>query len=288
MSDSRHRSSSGYQSRSSKSHECCKCHELSRRGGSKRHDRRGLGRSSGERLGWERQDAVRFDDSSSRLRVEMDDSPERVMDGFRRRGDNPIDRQDDIGAFGRLGGKGAIEGGSGPRAFVEPGRRNIATNSRQIMSGSSPRYTQYPTTINEQSFQELPTRRLRQQPSPPRPEYGMEIPRQDRFMRARSSLIDPPSHDLGIRSPSLSSSGSFDMRAMDRPRMPYGPFQGSPMQVYSRYSNYRSPYVEDYQNSDMEAEMAQQAPMHHQQQVMYEPSGNPFYFQEGQYSSGYP
>ncbi|KAH6676553.1 hypothetical protein B0J14DRAFT_560848 [Halenospora varia] len=73
----------------------------------------------------------------------------------------------------------------------------------------------------------------------------------------------------GPRSPRSSSSSSsiFDPYAFDRPRMPYGPphphhpqhHPHSP-QMMHRPSNYRPPYVEDYE-SDLEAEMMERAMM---------------------------
>ncbi|KAH8678850.1 hypothetical protein BGZ60DRAFT_525595 [Tricladium varicosporioides] len=75
----------------------------------------------------------------------------------------------------------------------------------------------------------------------------------------------------GLRSPRSSSSSSsiFDPYAFDRSRMPYGPRHShshhpqhhphSP-QIMHRPSNYRSPYVEDYE-SDLEAEMMERAMM---------------------------
>lgn len=54
------------------------------------------------------------------------------------------------------------------------------------------------------------------------------------------------------------ASSIFDPYRMDRPRMPYGP----DALAGRRPSNYRSPYVEDYE-SEIEADMAEQAMMQH-------------------------
>ncbi len=70
--------------------------------------------------------------------------------------------------------------------------------------------------------------------------------------------------------------GNFDMRAMDLPRHRYGPLQNGSLQ--NRLANYRSPYVEDYEGSEIEAGMAQ--PM------MNGGIGNPFLYDEGQYGYG--
>lgn len=61
----------------------------------------------------------------------------------------------------------------------------------------------------------------------------------DRLLSPRAGLLGGGL--LGPGSPAGSSRASsiFDPRALDRPRMPYGPVPG-------RFSNYRPPYVEDY------------------------------------------
>lgn len=61
---------------------------------------------------------------------------------------------------------------------------------------------------------------------------------------------------LPLHSPSMSS--IFDPYRMDRPRMPYGP----EAMAGRRPSNYRAPYVEDYE-SEMEADMMNEAMMQH-------------------------
>ncbi|KAG4442388.1 hypothetical protein IFR05_002166 [Cadophora sp. M221] len=194
------------------------------------------------------------------------------MDPFSRRGGmDPLGRLGGLGGAGGMGGMGGLGGGDLLGGQVPMMGRTLH---------GSPRI---PMLNNVQPFAENPMLGLRQR-GLFRPELGMESPRQDHFMGARQGLMDPLG--LGMRSPSLRPGGSFDMHAMDRPRMPYGPFQGNPMQLQNRHANYRLPYVEDYEGSEMEAEYAQQLAM---QQMMANGGGGPnqFYFDDGQYGDEY-
>ena len=89
--------------------------------------------------------------------------------------------------------------------------------------------------------------------------HGLDLPgpRENLLLQGpRRSLLggglSPPRSPLG----SLGSPGDFDVMALDRPRMPYGP-------LGPRMSNYRPPFVQDYY-SDIDAEeaMAREAEMY--------------------------
>ncbi|KAH6723127.1 hypothetical protein BKA61DRAFT_663864 [Leptodontidium sp. MPI-SDFR-AT-0119] len=190
-------------------------------------------------------------------------------------GMDPFSRRSCIDPLERLGGIGG-PGGMGGRDFL--GEPVPMMGRNPLGSPRSPMFN------NRQPFAEDPMLGLRQR-GLFRPDYGMESPGQEHFMGGRQGLMDPLG--LGMRSPSLRPGGSFDMYAMDRPRMPYGPFQGGPMQLQNRHPNYRPPYVEDYEGSEMEAELAQQLAM--QQMMMMNGAGdpNPFFFDDGQYVDEY-
>ncbi|KAH7355093.1 hypothetical protein BKA65DRAFT_475555 [Rhexocercosporidium sp. MPI-PUGE-AT-0058] len=288
MSDARsYRSGSRCNSRGSRSHGCGECQEESRRGGRDGYGRRGLGGRGGEKIGWGRQGAVRLDDPPlRRSREEMDDrvgSPSAMgrMGGLGAQGGiDPFARRGGIDSLGRLGGLGGA-GGMGGMGGI--GGRDLFGGQVPMMGRNPLNSPRTPMFNGRQSSTEDPMLRLRQR-GLLRPDFGMESPGQDHFMGARQGLMDPLG--LGMRSPSLRPGGSFDIYAMDRPRMPYGPFQGSPMQLQNRHMNYRPPYVEDYEGSEVEAELAQQAAM---QQMMMNGAGgaNPFFFDDGQYGDEY-
>ncbi|KAF4629918.1 hypothetical protein G7Y89_g8222 [Cudoniella acicularis] len=87
---------------------------------------------------------------------------------------------------------------------------------------------------------------------------------QNGFMGGRGALMSgalpaPPMPHTGPRSPLRppNSSDIFNPYQMDRPRMPYGPAAMSPMRTSS---NYRSPYVEDYE-SEIVSDLMDQAMM---------------------------
>ncbi|KAH7411140.1 hypothetical protein BKA64DRAFT_704242 [Cadophora sp. MPI-SDFR-AT-0126] len=287
MSDARNcRTGSRCHARGSRSHGCSECLEKSGRGWRDGYVRRGLGGRGGEKIGWGRHGAVRLDDPPlRRSRDEIEDGmvSSRVMgrmgglggqggiDSFSRRGC--------IDPFGGLGGMGGSRGLRGLGGIDEMGGRDLLSSP---MIGRAPLGSlRAPMFNNQQPFADNPMLGPREQ-NLFRPEPGMGNPLQDRFMGVRQGLMDPL--DLGMRSPSLRSGGSFDMRAMDRPRMPYGPFQGSPLQLQSRHPNYRPPYVEDYEGSEMEAELAAHHAALQQMQMMNGAAGgNPFYYDEGQY-----
>lgn len=285
MSDGRNcRAGSRCHARGSRSHGCGECLEESERSGRDGYGRRGLGSRGGEKIGWGRQGAVRLDDPPlRRARDEMDDGLDSLeatgrmgglggqggMDPFGRRGG--IDPFGGFNGMGPLGGMGDL-GGIGGRDSL--GGPKMGRNS--LGSPRSPMFNAHPP------FAESPLQRLHQR-NLFNPEAGIGSPLQNRFMGARQGFMDPLG--IGMRSPSLRSGGGFDMRAMDRPRMPYGPFPGSPFQLQNQHPNYRPPYVEDYEGSEMEADLAAHlAAM--QMQMMHGGGGHPFFF-DGQYGDGY-
>ncbi|KAE9371365.1 hypothetical protein N431DRAFT_467554 [Stipitochalara longipes BDJ] len=68
----------------------------------------------------------------------------------------------------------------------------------------------------------------------------------DSFLGGRAGSMGSSLLGGGSRAGSSRASSIYDLQALDRPRMPYGP-------LGPRLSNYRSPYVEDY-FSDIEPE----------------------------------
>jgi len=61
----------------------------------------------------------------------------------------------------------------------------------------------------------------------------------DELLGSRAGLMGGGLLGGGARAASSRASSIFDLQALDRPRVPYGP-------LGPRISNYRSPYVEDY------------------------------------------
>ncbi|KAG4422019.1 hypothetical protein IFR04_004878 [Cadophora malorum] len=286
MSDGRNcRAGSRCHARGRRSHGCGECLEESGRGGIDGYGRRGLGSRGGMKVGWGRQGAVRLDDPPLRhARDEMDDGLGSLgalgrMGGLGGQGGiDPFGRRGGMDTFGGLNGMGGLGGigglgGMGGRDY--PSGPTMARNP--LGSPRSPMFNGQPP-FAENAMLGLHQRNLFHS------EAGMGSPLQDRFMGARQGLMDPLG--IGMRSTSLRSGGSFDMRAMDRPRMSYAPLQGSPFQLQNQHPNYRPPYVEDYEGSEMEAELAaHQAAM--QMQMMHgRGGGNPFFF-DGQYEDGY-
>ncbi|PVH82155.1 hypothetical protein DL98DRAFT_570716 [Cadophora sp. DSE1049] len=291
MSDARNcRAGSRCQARGSRSHGCGECLEESGRGGRDGYGRRGLGGRGGEKIGWGRQGAVRLDDPPlRRSRDEMEDgmgssrAMGRIGELGGQGGIDPFAREGGIDPFGGPGGMGGLGGMGRPGGMGGMGGRDFLGGP--LMGRTPLGSPRVPMFNNQQPFADNPMLGLRQR-NLLRPELGMESPLQGQFMGARQGLMDPLG--LGMRSPSLRSGGSFDMRAMDRPRMPYGPFQGSPMQLQNRHPNYRPPYVEDYEGSEMEAELAaHQLALQQMQMMNGGVGGNPFYFDDGQYGDAF-
>lgn len=83
-----------------------------------------------------------------------------------------------------------------------------------------------------------------------------------------------PMGGMGSPRGSMRSHPSFDLHAMDRQRMPYGPNS-----FRNPYQNYCPPYVEDYEGSEMGPEMAQAAMARGIGQGPF--GGIPFGFEEG-------
>ncbi|KAJ5042326.1 uncharacterized protein L3040_004878 [Drepanopeziza brunnea f. sp. 'multigermtubi'] len=273
--------------------------------------RRGLGGRGGEMMGWGRNGAVRLDDPP-RPRWGWDgfdqemDFP-RFMGG-RRGSSRPVrsrraEEMDSYGGLGamdtsgglgmgrmgmsgmRMGGimalGGAMEMG-GPMPMTMGGR-NPPGNP---MMGRNP--FDAPQIFDSHSFNRQPSPNdtmLPPRQQVMRPRCGMEQLRSP-LMGGRQNFMEG---NPGLRSPppaSLASGGSFDMRAMDRPRMPYGPIHYSPI-MQNRFANYQSPYVEEYEGSEMDASMAQQAAMQQQQMMMMNGGGGNPFLDEMQYGNAY-
>ncbi|KAI9053002.1 hypothetical protein LZ554_003272 [Drepanopeziza brunnea f. sp. 'monogermtubi'] len=288
--------------------------------------RRGLGGRGGEMIGWGRNGAVRLDDPPiprwgwDELGEEMD-SP-RFMGG-RRGSSRPVrsrraEEMDPYGGLGamdmsgglgmgrmgmsgiRTGGTTGLGGAMGMGGAMEMGGAMPMTMGGRNPPGNpmmgrnpfdAPQNFDSPN-FNPQNFNRQPF-----------PNDAMLPPRQQAMRhgcgmeQCGSPLMGGRHHFMegnpGLRSPppaSLASGGSFDMRAMDRPRMPYGPIHYSPI-MQNRFANYQSPYVEEFEGSEMDASMAQQAAMRQQQQqqqmmMMNGGGGNPF-LDERQYGNAY-
>jgi hypothetical protein len=87
----------------------------------------------------------------------------------------------------------------------------------------------------------------------------------ERLFSPRAGILEGGLHRLGSRPGSSRTSSIFDPRALDRPRMPYGP-------LAPRLSNYRPPYVEDYFSEIDPAELAEMEEM--------ERRGLPFWYED--------
>jgi hypothetical protein len=87
----------------------------------------------------------------------------------------------------------------------------------------------------------------------------------ERLFSPRAGLLGSGLHGLGSRPGSSRASTIFDLRALDRPRMPYGP-------LAPRLSNYRPPYVEDYFSEMDPTELAEMEEM--------ERRGLPFWYED--------
>jgi hypothetical protein len=149
---------------------------------------------------------------------------------------------DGMGGLG-LGGLGGFGGLGGLGGFGAPGlgRRMMPRGSLGLGRGPS-------LYDGRGSFSDGGLLGLGQSPFGRRG-HGLDLPgpRENLLLQGpRLSLLggglSPPRSPLG----SLASGNDFDLMALDRPRMPYGP-------LGPRMSNYRPPYVEDYY-SDIDPE----------------------------------
>jgi hypothetical protein len=166
-----------------------------------RHSRSGRG---GERIGWGRHGGVRLDDTPM----------------LRRRRGSMNELVDGIGGFN-------LHGSS---------RSPVMSRSPLGSPRGSPLFGGGRSPLDDDLFGGGGSRRG----SLFDPGMGMGgLGSRDRLLSPRANLLGGGL--LGPGSPAGSSrpSSIFDPRALDRPRMPYGP-------LASRLSNYRSPYVEDY------------------------------------------
>jgi hypothetical protein len=118
----------------------------------------------------------------------------------------------------------------------------------------------------------------------PRPQpFGNRSP----MLGSRSPMLVQGLGQLhGLRSPASQHSGSvagsmFDPRRMDRQRMPYGPNALLLQQQQQQHSNYRAPYVEDYES---EADLYEEALRHQEMDRHFYEMGRQG---PGMYGSGY-
>ncbi|PBP15666.1 hypothetical protein BUE80_DR013576 [Diplocarpon rosae] len=246
--------------------------------------RRGMGSKGGERIGWGRHGAVRLDDPPT-LRPGRDVG----RDGVR-------EEQSDDMASPRLGGgsgggSGRTDmsggpdrmdpcGGLGGRDPTAGGRMGMSMGMgmgssdppASLLVGRTPFDTSRAVTGPPFASDSM----LDLRPYPRHEGLGMEHFGSP-LIAARQSLAG----DHGPRCPSsMGTWGTFDMRAARHPRMSYGPPPNPPMQY--RFANYRYPYVEDYEGSEMEVGWAQQAAM----PQMMRSGGHPF-VDEGPYGEFY-
>ncbi|CAL3962980.1 unnamed protein product [Diplocarpon coronariae] len=243
--------------------------------------RRGLGSRGGDKIGWGRNGAVRLDGPPTLRRGRdegRDGGREEQSDGIdssRLRSGSGVD-SDRTGTWvgpDRLsphGGPGNLDPTAGLRMGMGMGGSDPLASP---MMGRTP--FDSPRAVNRQISANDAMLGLRHRAL----HHGLGMEQSGYpVMTTRQRLMDDRH---GLRSPgSMGNMGSFDMRVMDHLRMPFSPPQHSPMQ--NRFANYRFPYVEDYQGSEMEVSSAQQAAM----QQMMSTGGNSF-LNEGQYGEIY-
>lgn len=248
-------------------------------------DRRRLGGRGVEKIGWGRNGAVRLDDPPTSRRGQDGSSNEIGSPAFIGRVGGPGRRDrfkepEQVDPYARLGGIDMSRGlrmrrlGMGLRmgGLVPTGTcgRDPPWN---LMTGRD--LFDLPQHFKRQLYANEPMLGIREPAM--RPEHGAE--------QFGSPLTGPRQNTMGENSrlrssrSSMASRGRFDMRTMDRPRMPYGPMRHSPMQ--NRSANYQPPFVEDYEGSELDANMAQQAAM---QQMMMNGGGRSPFPDESQHS----
>jgi hypothetical protein len=172
------------------------------------------GRHGGSRssnVGWGREGGVRLDDTPM-LRCQRGSMSE-LMDG--------------IGGLG-LGGGGGGGGGSGRSPLM--GRSSLGSRGSSLFGGRSP--------LDDDLLGILDGRRG----SLLGGDMGMGmggLGSREGLLSPRVGLLGGGLLGGGSRAGSSRASSIYDLHALDRPRMSYGP-------LASRLSNYRQPYFEDY------------------------------------------